>query len=295
MKKLLLFLLVVVFSFGQEEDLMSILDEEVKSEPAPVIATFKTSRLINGHTIEMPAKNELIFIISHRFGPANSGAYEFFGLDKATIRLGLEYTLPIDFICIGVGRSVYKKTYDGFIKIKALKQRKGKMPITLTLLSTTSLFSVKWQDPARQNFFSSRLAFSHQILIARKFNKRLSLQLMPTIVHKNLVPLKSHSNDIFMIGAGGRFKITNRIALTAEYYHFITQKDKLPTVNGSTPVPPLGIGVDIETGGHVFQLFATNAQAMFNTGFLTETTAKWEKGGIFFGFNITRTFDLGGK
>ncbi len=291
MRKALFLLSLIVFSFGQEEDLMELLDKEAPDSNLPVVATFKSTRIINGHSVEIPAKNELLFIISHRFGPFNSGAYNFFGLDYATIRLGLEYTLPLDFINIGIGRSSYKKTYDGFVKMKLLKQTPGKIPITLTIISSAAITSLKWQDTLN-HAFSDRINYTHQILIAQKFNKRLSLQIMPSVVHKNIVPLRKHSNDIFMLGVGGRLKITNRIALTAEYYHFLTPTDKLPTENGFTPIAPLGMGIDIETGGHVFQLFLTNAQAMFNSGFLSETINRFQNGGIFFGFNITRTFDF---
>ncbi len=289
----ILFLLVtsLVFVYAQD-DLEAILDEEAPDpQKDEVVATFKSPRLVTGHTIEMPAKNELIFIVSHRFGSLNSGAYNFFGLDQSTIRLGLEYS-PLKFLCVGVGRSSYNKTYDGFLKFKILRQATGKksFPFTLTYLSSMALNSLKWEDPTRENYFTSRLAFTHQLLLARKFGKRVSFQLMPTMVHKNLVTYISESNDIFAVGAGGRVKITNRITLTGEYYYLIP--NNIPLVNGFSPVNPLGIGVNIETGGHVFQLTFSNSLAMFNEAFVAETMENWLNGGIHFGFNITRTFSL---
>ncbi|RMG79756.1 MAG: hypothetical protein D6707_07615 [Bacteroidetes bacterium] len=296
MKKICLFLgIIFTFNAFSQDDLMALLEEETKDSTAKdyVIATFKSPRIINGHSIEMPAKNELIFIISHRFGRLNGGAYEFFGLDQATIRLGLEYS-PIENLCFGIGRSTYKKNFDGFVKWRFLRQSTGykASPITMVYLATMSLTSLKWENPDRVNYFTSRLSYTHQILIARKFNKYFSLQLMPTLVHKNLVQTMQQSNDIFAMGVGGRIKITNRIALTGEYYYLITDKNKIPTVGGIAPYNSLALGVDIETGGHVFQLQFTNSQPMYNTGFITETNSSWSNGGVHFGFNITRTFSL---
>ncbi len=292
MKKFFFLFAISLFSLYAQDDLESILDKEAP-EPKKefVVATFKSPRLVTGHTIEMPAKNELIFIISHRFGSLNSGAYNLFGLDQSTIRLGLEYS-PLDFLCVGVGRSSYNKTFDGFLKVKLLRQSLGKkaFPFSLVYLSSMALNSLKWKDPTRENYFSSRLAFTHQLLLARKFGKRFSLQLMPTMVHKNLVTYRSESNDIFAIGAGGRIKITHRITLTTEYYYLIPYN--LPLVNGYSPINPLSFGINIETGGHVFQLTFSNSLPMFNEAFITETLGNWLNGGIHFGFNITRTFSL---
>ena len=287
----IIILLILGLSLFAQDELMEIIEEETPDIALPEIATFKSTRIVNSHSVKIPHKNELIFIISHRFGPANTGLYNFFGLDQALIRLGLEYTLPIDFINIGIGRSSYKKTYDGFIKIRILQQTPGKIPITLVILSTTSITTLKWDNDANY-IFTDRMNYSHQILIAKKINKMVSLQISPTLIHRNLVPEKSHTNDIFSLGLGGRIKIAPRVTIVAEYFPFLTPNDKIPTISGFKAVPPVGVGANIETGGHVFQLFFTNAQASFNTGFLSETTEKFSNAGIFFGFNITRSFSF---
>ncbi|MFH1121086.1 MAG: DUF5777 family beta-barrel protein [Bacteroidota bacterium] len=273
-----------VWSSGQ--DLMDVFGQE---EPKTdfTYATFKTTRIVSGHSVENPANGVLLFMISHNFGKVNSGGYEFFGLDNATIRLGLEYGLT-DFLSVGVGRSSYEKTFDGFLKAKVLRQSKGarNMPVTLTLFTSMDLNSLKWQYPERKNYFSSRFSFVNQILIARKFSNNLSLQITPTFIHRNLVSLASEDNDTYAAGIGGRYKITQRLSFNAEYFYVLPGSVADKTEN------PLSIGFDIETGGHVFQLHFSNTQPMFDRGLITKTDGKWGNGGIYFGFNISRVFTL---
>ncbi|MCG9909791.1 MAG: DUF5777 family beta-barrel protein [Flavobacteriales bacterium] len=291
-----LFILVFSIPFsGYSQGLLDELEKETEKDAPkrePVSATFKGTRLINGHSVEMPAKGELLFIISHRFGKLSTGFSELFGLDQATIRYGFEYS-PTHWLNIGVGRSTYMKTYDGFIKARVLRQSKGKkpIPITMVLLAGSSIHSLKWQDTNRKNYFTSRMDYYYQIMIARKFTDRFSLQFMPSMVHKNLVTRANESNDIFSLGIGGRYKVSNRVAIMAEY-HWLVPGQRLPFVNGLQPRSPLALGVDIETGGHIFQLQFTNAQAMFEKGFIAETTGNILKGDIHIGFNITRTFSF---
>ncbi len=270
--------------FGQD-DLMDIFGEEEPTTEYST-ATFKTTRVVSGHSIENPANGVLLFTISHHFGRLNQGAYDFFGLDQATIRLGLEYGIN-DILSVGIGRSTYQKTFDGFLKVKLLRQSKGvkNMPLSVSLFTASDLFSLKWQDSERTNFFSSRLSFVNQILIARKFSESFSLQLAPTHIHKNLV-MEKGTNDNFAIGIGGRYKITKRLSINMEYFH------NLPGYVADNFENPLAVGVDIETGGHVFQLHFTNAQPMFERAFITETMGKWNKGDVYFGFNISRVFTI---
>lgn len=286
----LLTLVLITFSTLQlkaQTDLMDLFGDE----PETVLyetATFKTTRLVLGQSVENPAPGVLMFLIQHHFGRINSGAYEFWGMDQANIRIGLEYGIN-EWLTVGVGRSSYKKTFDGFVKGKILRQSTGakNMPLTVSYFGSTSLNSLKWQEPERENYFSSRLAFTHQLLIARKFSPGFSFQITPTIVHRNLVPTEEDSNDIFAVGFGGRAKLTNRVSLNAEYWYV------LPDQIVSEPHDnALSIGFDIETGGHVFQLFFTNADPIFESGFITETRGKWDKGDIYFGFNISRVFTI---
>ena len=271
-------------------DIMKMLENDLEPTTDYTTATFKTTRLINGHTVENVGKGVMDVKISHRFGKINGGGYELFGLDNATMRMGLDLGIT-DYLMVGVGRSTYQKTYDAFFKVKLLRQSKGKrnMPVTLSYVPTIALKTLKFEDPTRKNYFSSRLYYSHQLIIGRKFSEQTSLQLMPTYIHRNLVALIADPNDLLSIGIGGRQKLSKRVSLNFEYYYQIPEY-KLPNSTNS-----LSVGFDIETGGHVFQLHFTNSQGMNERSFISETTGDWTKGDVFFGFNISRVFTLGKK
>ncbi len=268
---------------------MDLLNKDSKPEINYATATFKSTRIMNGHSIERMPPGQLDFRISHRFGRINSGAYEFFGLDQANIHFGLEYGI-MKWLMIGIGRGTYEKTFDGFAKFTLLRQSSGDriMPVSVSLFSSASLRSARWADPSRTNYFSSRMSYVGQILIARKINQGFSLQITPTYVHRNLVATETDPNDLYAIGVGGRMKLTKRISLNAEYYYLANPK----TYMSLQVYDPLSVGFDIETGGHVFQLIFTNSLAMIEKGFIGETTGSWLKGDIHFGFNISRVFTL---
>jgi len=240
--------------------------------------------------VEVPGHKDLIFNVSHRFGAINQGFYTLFGIDQGTTRLGFEYGIK-DFIGLSVGRSNWEKTYDGSIKIKLLKQQSGpkKIPVTISLYSAIFVKTLKWEEPERENLFSSRLSYTTQLLIASKINKNLSLQITPSYVHKNLVPTPEDQNNIFSLGFGGRYKLTKKFSLNGEYYWLLPGETATDFSNS------LGIGFDIEAAGHVFQIMATNSQKMFARGFITETEGEWSEGDIYFGFNIYRVFSTGKK
>jgi hypothetical protein len=272
-----------------QNDLPDLLNEDAEPEINYATATFKSTRILNGHSIERMPSGQLDFRISHRFGRINSGIYEFFGLDQASIHFSLEYGI-LDWLMVGVGRGTYEKTYDGFVKFLVLRQSSGarNMPVSVSVLSSVAATSLKWSDTSRVNYFSSRLSYVHQLLVARKLSPSFSVQLTPTFVHRNLVATEFDPNDLYAIGAGGRMKITKRISLNAEYYYLANPRDfmSLKTYN------PLSVGFDIETGGHVFQLIFTNSISMIEKGFIGETTGSWGNGDIHFGFNISRVFTL---
>ncbi len=298
-KKILLFSAVFI-TFGLRAaaqdttgtDLLADLEKETANSDAEATkyttATFKTTRLISGHSSENVAKGVMDVKIAHRFGTLNKGGYELFGLDNATMRMGVDYGIT-KYLMVGIGRSTYQKTYDAFFKLKLLRQSTGKrnMPISLSYVPTIALKTLKDQNTEQNNYFTSKLYYTHQLIIARKFSDNLSLQLMPTFVHRNLVSLASEPNDILAIGIGGRQKLTRRLSLNAEYYYLLPGSKLAGTTNS------LSIGFDIETGGHVFQLHFTNSQGMNERTFISETTGKWEKGDILFGFNISRVFTIG--
>jgi opacity protein-like surface antigen len=283
---LLLAGLAVPAAYAQD-DLLKQLDQPKENTPTELVdATFKSTRLINGHTVQTPGEGTLVFIFSHNFGTLNSGAYQFFGLDNAEIRLALEYGIT-NRLEVGVGRSSLDKTFDGFLKYKAIQQTTGThaIPVSVTLFSSAALASLRFADGYDRSM-GQRLAYTYQALIARKFSTDLSLQLMPTLIHRNLVMNEGENNDIYAVGGGGRYKVSKRMSLNAEYYYLVS-KYAADNFRNS-----LGIGVDIETGGHIFQLHVTNSKGMIEKQFVGETTGNFFKGDLFFGFIVSRNFTV---
>jgi hypothetical protein len=263
-----------------------MLNDSLDVHKGYVTGTFKASHVINMQTVESTAAGALSLVIQHRFGQLNSGSYNFFGLDNATLRLGLDYGIT-DRLNVGLGRSSYLKTFDGFVKYKLLRQTEGKqMPVTVSVLGTITNYT---QHIPEKDYLTANLrtAYSTQVLIARKFSRKLSFQLTPTYLHYNLVATEEDKNDVFALGMGGRFKISNRMSINAEYDYLPPNQVVSNTVHNS-----FSLGWDIETGGHVFQLVFSNSQSMLETQYLTQTTGTWGNGDIYFGFNISRNFNL---
>ena len=270
-----------------QDDLLSLLEDDTEETIDYIDAAFKTSRVINLHSIENTGAGVLDVKISHRFGFLNGGFYELFGLDNASIRIGGDMGIT-DWLGVGVGRSSFEKTYDGFVKLKLLRQSKGKvkMPITFALLASAAVKTVRPQDDTRENYFSSKMYYTFQGIIGRKFSESFSLQISPTLVHRNLVSTIEESNDVYALGIAFRQKLSKRISINVEYI-YVAPDQLAPEFNNS-----LSVGFDIETGGHVFQLHFSNSTSMIEKGFVTETVGNWGDGGVHFGFNISRVFTL---
>jgi len=280
-----------------QEDLLSQLEAAAPPARDFTVATFKSIRLVNGHSTEQPSEGELQFLIAHRFGRIGTGGKEFFGLDQASMRIGAEYGIT-ENICVGFGRSNVQKVWDGFVKWRIVRQQKGmwNIPLTISFFASASIRSDEFANPERKNYFSSRMAYTYQLLIARKFGQWFSLQLMPTLVHRNLVATQADRNDVFALGIGGSLRISRNARLNAEYY-YVFPGQIASTFNNEAVRNSLSIGFDIETGGHVFQLHFTNSRSMIEKGFITETTGDWfpkdfKNFGVQFGFNISRSFAL---
>lgn len=274
--------------FGQ--DLEDFLEQSLQTDTEMVSATFKASRILNGHSIERMTTGQLDFRISHRFGTINSGAYEFFGLDQAHIHLSLEYGIN-DWLMVGLGRGTFEKTVDGFTKISLIRQSSGpeSRPVSISMFSGIYVNGLRWSEPERENEFIHRLSYVHQVLIARKFTPGFSLQLTPSYLHQNLVEGIDDPNDIFSIGAGTRLKLSKRISFNAEYYYLFKPDNE--TLSKDL-FHPLSLGFDIDTGGHVFQIVMTNSVGMRENAFLGHTTGRWLDGDIHLGFNVSRVFQL---
>jgi len=250
--------------------------------------TFEDTRVVNGHSVETNKEGSMKMIIAHRFGMLNGGLYDLFGLDDAQIRLGLDYGLT-DYITIGLGRSSFQKTVDGFIKARLMTQKTGGgSPISITWFSSADLNTEK-RPPGEEIDYSLRWSYTHQLLLARKFGEDFSLQVMPTFLHRNLVFNKEYNNDIISIGTAGKLRLTQMLSFKVEYY--FTLPNQLPKANTNS----LALGFDIETKHHVFQLHVSNSRGMTEKFFISETNGQWSKGDIMLGFNITRDFQIKGR
>ncbi|MBL7765711.1 MAG: hypothetical protein JNJ58_06450 [Chitinophagaceae bacterium] len=268
------------------DELESLIDSDPVSKKEFAKNAFKSSRVINGHSMELIGKGVLDFRILHRFGMIKSGYRELFGFDQASMRFGFDYGISKN-LSIGIGRSTFNKEVDGFVKYRLAHQHKGQkaMPVSLIWISGMTLMTAKFND-ARLETFSNRLGYYHQFIAGRKFNNSFTLQLSPTFVHRNLVNTKKDFNDMLALGIGTRVKLTNRTA-------FII--DAFPVLYGNhqgVNKLPLSVGFDIETGGHVFQLHVSNTRGMNEKAFISETLQDWTKGEIQIGFNLSRVFTV---
>lgn len=274
---------------AQDTSLLKMMDDSMAANKQKtfVTGTFKSVYIVNTQSVETPAKHALWFLIMHRFGEINDGGYNFFGLDNATMRLGFDYGITNN-LSVGIGRSTFQKTFDGHIKLKVLRQTDGteQMPFTADIFTGIYYTSLRYDDKSYLNA-KYRTSYDVSLLLARKFSSAFSLQLTPTWLHYNLMPTASDNNDVFAVGLGGRMKITKRMSVNAEYNYVPDGQ-----INSFTRHNSISAGVDIETGGHVFQLHVTNSQGMVEPLFIGKTEGSWQKGNIYFGFNVSRAFNL---
>ena len=289
---------VIAFLHGSfaraQEDLMAELNKTLPKEQGYRSATFKGTRLVNLHTVETRGRGTLEFRIAHRFGDFSSGANNLWGLDgPATIQFHLDYAITDRFM-VGVGRASYNKMFDGFANYKWLRQTiDNRIPITLTFLGSTNVTSNIDPNKAlngadRYQYFSNRVAYLAQVMIARKFNSNLSLQISPLYIHYNLVNNLTDQNDIFAVGLSSRFKITSSLALTGEYIYRVNKYSRDFDLYHNA----LSLGFDLETGGHLFQVFLTNSIGINEVSVVPYTESSWSKGQVRLGFNISRVFGL---
>ena len=296
--KLIGFLVFWLFvsNLKAQDNLENMLNAEVGEEINYTSATFKATRIMNGQSIEKMPQGQLDFRIHHRFGKINTGMYDYYGLDQASSFISAEYGIT-NWVMVGIGREFgsESKNVDGFVKFSLWRQCSGakNMPVSISWFSSITQRTAEFPTNNKLYPFSTRLSYVNQALIARKFNNWVSFQLTPTHIHYNYIDIKydpdAHKidpNDLFALGAGGRVKLSQRISINAEYYYV------LRTANMSTFYNPLSIGVDIETGGHVFQIIFTNASSMIEKDFIGRTSDSWGKAGIHLGFNISRVFDI---
>ncbi|PLX14971.1 MAG: hypothetical protein C0598_00170 [Marinilabiliales bacterium] len=249
------------------------------------VQTFNSTRLVIGQSVDIATNGEMNLNIQHHFGAINTGFNNFFGFDQAATRLGIDYSFN-DWFAAGIGRTTLEKTWDGFMKFRLLRQKKdGKMPISLTYFVNMGINGLEVPDSLNSKF-SERFSYVHQLILARSFGERLSIQIMPTFIHRNLVDLKVDDNDVFTLGAGTSIYLSKRLNLNLEYHHILSEQTSKDYHDS------FSVGIDIKTSGHVFQFFLSNSQGMLEQHFLPKTDGEWFNGDIRIGFNIVRAFTL---
>tara|TARA_R110000850_G_scaffold213392_2_gene339390 strand:+ start:539 stop:1384 length:846 start_codon:yes stop_codon:yes gene_type:complete len=271
--------LTALIAVGQE-DLLEGLEPEMDQE---VIATWKSLKVVNFETTKLVAPKEFQLIISHRFGSVENGIDDLFGMDNAVTRFQFAYGLT-EWMHVEASRTGFNKTYQLATKFKLKKQIEEGFPFSIALFTAMDANTELDKSIFPKLEFIDRLGYTAQFIVARKISKRLSAQLSPTLFHQNFVTFDPQDNTQYAMGLGARYKLTNRWSLNADYGYHLNRADGSPFVN------PLSIGVDLETGGHVFQMHFTNAQPMLTNGFLSQATGDWTKGRFYFGFNLVRVF-----
>ena len=283
-------------------NLMNQLEKETgENKTVYTTTTFRYTRIIDGHSVENLPAHVLDVRIAHRFGPLSEGLYNFFGLDYSpfNVRVGFDYGITNNFM-IGGGHNAWQKTYDAFFKVKLLRQSKGavNMPVTVSFVTTAATSTVKAGDfgfePSDSLHKRDRLSYVFQLLIGRKFSEQFALQIMPTFIRTDNVSFNhikdnTYKRNIFAIGVGGTQRVSKRMSISAEYYY------QLPDTKAPGAANFVSLGLDIGTGGHVFQLLFTNSIGLTEKSFIAETNKNGDNSDARFGFNISRVFQLGKK
>ncbi len=282
MNKIVLTILVFVSFVSYSQDLLDELDKQVKVDSS-VTSAFKGLKIINLESTKLAAKKDFYFVIAHRFGSIKGGADELFGLDQSTIRFSFIFGVN-DWLNLGISRSSYNKTYDFTVKYRLFQQTENGFPVNLVGFHSLAINSAIDSDNFTSFEFKHRLIYLSELLISRKVSEKVSLQITPIVFHENYVSNLSQDNTQFALGTGGRYKLSDFVTLNVDYAYHLNRADTSPFKN------PLSIGVDIETGGHVFQVHFTNSQPMYDAGFLTNASGDWADGDFFFGFNLSRVF-----
>lgn len=278
MKFKILFFLLPFLSFAQN-DLLSEIDTTLGTQT--VTSAFKALKIVNLESTKVAAKGDLYFIVAHRFGSVKDGFEGFYGLDNANTQIKFLYGLT-EWLTISGARN--ELAYDFSVKYRLKEQVEGGFPFAIVGFSSLAINNALKESLYPKMKFENRLIYVTQLLISRKLSDRLSLELAPTFFHENFVVDDLQANSQYAIGIGGRYKITNRWSINADYAAHLNR------ASGSIYKNPLSIGVDLETGGHVFQMHFTSSQGIHEAGYLGQSTGDWTTGNVFFGFNLARVF-----
>lgn len=279
MKKVLLLLLFPLSIYAQD-DLLSEIDT-AKTQKIKAESAFKALKIVNLESTKLAAKGDLYFIVAHRFGSVKEGFEGFYGLDNAVTQLKFVYGLT-NWLTISGARTEVAYDFSGKFLLKS--QENNGFPFTIVGFASLGLNNTLKESNYPKMTFDNRLIYVTQLLISRKVNTNLSLELAPTYFHENFVIDDNQDNGQYALGVGGRYKLGKRWSLNVDYAAHLNR-------SGSSPFhDPLSIGIDLETGGHVFQMHFSNSQGIHEAGFLGNTTGDWDKGDVFFGFNLLRVF-----
>jgi len=281
-KKITFLFCVFPFLMVAQDDLLNEIDS-VSTKNETVSSAFKSLKIVNLESTKLASKGDMYFVVSHRFGYFDNGFKDFFGLDEANTRLQFVYGLT-DGISIHASRSGFQKAYEFAAKYRLVSQKNSGSPFEIVGFNSLAINSELDKTLLPKLEFSDRIAYVNQILISRKFNDKLSLEMAPTFFHENYVVNNAQDNSQYALGLGGRYKFAKRWSFNMDYAAHLNR------ASNSTFKNPLSIGFDLETGGHVFQMHFTNSQAMHESGYLGNTSGSWGKGQIAFGFNLIRVF-----
>lgn len=262
-----------------QDDLLTELDSTAV-DANYATAVFKGLQVVTLQTTKMPAKKEFYFVVSHRFGSVKDGISEFFGFDMATTKIGGIYGVT-DWLAVSASRHTMLKVYETSLKYRLARQGDA-FPVDIVGYNTIDMNTFLDEDDYPKLEFADRLSYISQVIVSRKFSDRFSLELVPSFIHRNLYDPAIENDNQFSLGSGGRMKLTKRLALNLEYACNFDKPDFYKN--------PLSVGLDVETGGHIFQLLFTNSQSMTEAGYLTHASGDWGEGDFFFGFNLYRVF-----
>jgi len=261
------------------------LESQQPTEKQVAAAAFKGLQICNMQSTKLPAQGEWYMVVSHRFGDLTQGLKNFFGMDNALTKVGGIYGVT-NWLSFGASRQTYNKIYELTAKYKFANQLERGFPITIVGYNTMDINSglQKAANPGIK--FTDRLAYSSQLLISRKFSDSFSFEIAPIYLHKNLYEYGVEQKKQYFMGVGARYKLSKRLSVNLEY------AARMIIVEGFvTPYHnPLSVGLDIETGGHVFQLVVSNSQPMNDVAVFSNTTGNWNGGSLYFGFNMYRVF-----
>lgn len=278
-----------IFGFANaQDDLFKSLDSIQTKEKSITPYAFKGLQICNMQSTKLPVKGEWYILISHRFGDVTNGLDNFFGLDEAITKIGTIYGIT-NWLSFGLSRHRNNKNYELATKYRFASQIDEGFPVTIVGYNTMDIRSDKLDVFYPKAKFENRLAYTSQLIVSRKFSEAISLEVNSIFVHNNLYDDLTEQRNLFLLGAGGRCKLSKRMSLNLEYAARLNLDKNITDPYHN----PLSLGLDIETGGHVFQMVFSNSQPMNDVTVNSKTQGNWDfkKGGsIYFGFNLYRVF-----